>query len=79
MFLASLTGGRQAVVAPGVGGIVLGHTAAYGLLDDLYAVIRVVDHPVTARPKPFELFTVLYSSLHILKAKLLELISLFGR
>ena len=33
---------RQAVVTPGVGGIVLGHAAAYGLLDDLYAVIRVV-------------------------------------
>lgn len=35
--------GRQAVVAVSVGGIVLGHAAAHGLLDDLYAVVRVVD------------------------------------
>ncbi len=41
--LGILDGGRQAVVAVSVGGIVLGHAAAYGLLDDLYAVIRVVD------------------------------------
>ena len=33
---------RQAVVAVSVGGIVPGHAAAYGLFDDLYAVIRVV-------------------------------------
>lgn len=35
--------GRQAIVAVSVGGIVPGHAAAHGLLDDLYAVIRVVD------------------------------------
>ena len=42
---------RQAVVAVGVGGIVLCHAAAHGLLDDLHAVVRVVHrfgHPVAA-------------------------------
>ena len=42
---------RQAVVAVGVGGIVLCHAAAHRSLDDLYAVVSVVDrfgHPVTA-------------------------------
>lgn len=35
---------RQAVVAVGVSGIVLGHAAAYGFFDDLYAVVCVVCH-----------------------------------
>ncbi len=34
--------GRQTVVAVSVGGIVLGHAAAHGFLDNLYAVVRVV-------------------------------------
>ncbi len=40
--LGILDRNRQAVVAVSVGGIVPGHAAAHGLLDDLYAVVRVV-------------------------------------